>query len=92
MHMPMLERRVQVLFDQASYDCLAAAAKQEGRSVGSLVREAVDESLRQRSNGKRAALTRLLSIGDRSNTAQPEAPPLTLKSWLATKNDIYGGS
>ncbi|HEX9712452.1 MAG TPA: antitoxin [Actinomycetota bacterium] len=39
----MLERRLQILLDEARYQKLAAHAKRRGVSVASIVRQAVDQ-------------------------------------------------
>jgi hypothetical protein len=42
MSMSVLERRLQVLVDQRRYSLLEQESKRTGRSVGSIVREALD--------------------------------------------------
>ncbi len=41
--MKQLERRVQLLLDDARYDKVAREAEQRGMSVGAVVREAIDQ-------------------------------------------------
>jgi hypothetical protein len=43
MSMSVLERRLQVLLDERRFAMLAQESKRTGRSVGSIVREALDE-------------------------------------------------
>jgi hypothetical protein len=87
--MQVLDRRVQVLFDQDSYDRLTTAAAQQSRSVGSLVRAAVDEALRTGLDRRREAFDRLMERADQDGAASGEVPPFTLEEWMATKNDMH---
>lgn len=43
--MSTLERRLQVLLDQQRYSLLERESKRSGRSIGSIVREALDKHL-----------------------------------------------
>lgn len=79
--MPTLERRVQVLFDPVQYAELEAEAAVQHKSVGALVREAVDERLARRKRDAQAALGRLFSSGD-------EAPGRGPIDW-ATEKDAF---
>ena len=85
MCMPTFERRVQVLFDPAQYAALEAEAATEHRSVGALIREAVDDRLARRKSDARAALDRLFSSGD-------EAPGHGPIDWAAEKDAFDGRS
>lgn len=58
--MSVLERRLQVLLDQAQYDRLKAEADASGRSVGAVVRGAIDEHLSQHDVQARADAARRL--------------------------------
>jgi hypothetical protein len=65
-----LERRVQVLFDPVAYESLRQLAASEGRSVGSVVREVVDQRLSSRRGGRRELAEQLLA----SARGQDQAP------------------
>ena len=60
MHMRNLERRVQVLLDEARYRKVAAAARRRGVSVAAVVREAIDQ-LPDDAASRRAAIARILA-------------------------------
>ena len=79
--MSTLERRVQVLFDPDEYDLLQAMARQERRSVGSIVRESVRHALAKPASARQEALTRLLTRAD-STPAQP------VGEWTAVKESL----
>jgi hypothetical protein len=79
--MAVLERRVAILFDPQQYDALRKVAQSEGRSVGSIIREAVDQRLSARENHRRAVAERLIA-GARSQRQAP-AP-----DWEDTKADF----
>lgn len=59
--MHMLERRLQILLDDARYRRLAAAAQRRGTSVAAVVREAIDLALPADVAKKRAALKAILA-------------------------------
>jgi len=59
--MPTLQRRVQVLFDPDKYSALESLARSQKRSVGSVVREAVDDRLQRLTKDRMAAFERLLA-------------------------------
>ncbi|MCL2316361.1 MAG: hypothetical protein FWC46_04645 [Actinomycetia bacterium] len=59
--MPILERRVQVLFDPQEYEALADLARTQNRSVGSIIRESVQRTLSRPASAREAALGRLLA-------------------------------
>jgi len=65
--MAVLERRVQVLFDEELYQRLRAEARAERMSVGALIRDAVAERLDQHKIDARSILDRLWASAD----AQP---------------------
>lgn len=62
--MPVLDRRVQVLFDPEQYAELQAEAAATHQSVGALIREAVDDRLDRRRRDALAALERLWASAD----------------------------
>jgi hypothetical protein len=78
--MAVLERRVQVLFHPERYKQLEALAHAEGKSVGAIVRDSVEERLARTQASKRAALARLLSAADGED---PE-----LADWNAVKESF----
>jgi Ribbon-helix-helix protein, copG family len=59
--MSMLQRRLQVLIDEARHERLQALAKERGVSVGSLVRDAIDRGLASPDARKAAAGARILA-------------------------------
>lgn len=78
--MATLQRRVQVLFDPDKYERLESLARSENRSVGSVVRELVDDHLAQAPNERVAALRRFLSMTSEDKGAT--------ESWESTKAAI----
>lgn len=62
--MHMLERRIQILIDEARYQRVAAEAKQRGVSVASVIREAIDRGLPETTQRRRAAARRILDAPD----------------------------
>jgi len=68
--MPTLERRVQVLFNPEEYEQLEMFARNERRSVGSIVRESVRRTLSIPVSARQAAVERLLARAD-SSPASP---------------------
>lgn len=79
--MSTLDRRVQVLFDPVQYEALEAEAAARRQSVGSMIREAVDEQLRTRRTSQQEALARLFASAD----ATPSYGPI---DWEAEKNSF----
>lgn len=59
--MCMLERRLQILLDEARYRRLADRARARGVSVARVVREAIDASLPASGPRRKAAARRVLS-------------------------------
>lgn len=62
--MSTLDRRVQVLFDPARYAALEAEAAAQRKSVGAVIREAVEERLGRTRATRLEALERLLASAD----------------------------
>ncbi len=60
MHMA-LTHRLQLLLEESQYERLSARAGSEGRSVGALVREAIDLAWAEPDNARRAAANVILS-------------------------------
>ncbi len=78
----MLSKRVEVLFDPKQYAELERVAQRDGRSVGALIREAVEREYLQASREERkAALKDLLSIRLDIGSWE-EAKELILMSYL----------
>jgi predicted DNA-binding protein len=65
--MSVMERRLQLLLDQARYDVVEAEAKRTGRSVAAVIREAIDYRFNEDVDARRGAGERLLS-----RTATPD--------------------
>jgi hypothetical protein len=83
--MHMLDRRFQILLDEARYERLAAEAKARGLSVGALIREAIDQAFPAASERKRRALERILSA-----PAVPVPEPAELKRELEEIRGRHG--
>jgi hypothetical protein len=81
MCMQTLDRRVQVLFPTEQYQALELLANRERRSVGSVVREAVEKRLSRATHDRRGALARLLASAD-----PPGADGLTPDAWRQIKD------
>jgi hypothetical protein len=71
MHMPTLDRRVQVLFDPVQYAALEHEASLHNQSVAAVIREAVAERLRQPKTSASEALERLFARADAHPTPGP---------------------
>ena len=75
MSMSVLERRLQVLIDAARYDRLAQEAERSGRSVGAVVREAIELRFPDDESTSRAAAARaLLDLTSTSQDSLGEGP------------------
>jgi hypothetical protein len=74
--MLMLERRLQILLDEARYRRLAAAARGRKTSVAAIVREAIDQALPADIERKRRAADDLLA-------AEPVPVPETVEELKA---------
>jgi hypothetical protein len=59
--MSLMERRLQLLLDQARYDLVEAEASRTGRSVAAVIREAIDYRFQDDPEARRGAGERLLS-------------------------------
>ena len=68
--MSTLERRLQLLLDQERYERVAAEARESGRSVNAVIREAIDAHYPPGAEARSAAWTRFLDA-----TAVPEPGP-----------------
>jgi hypothetical protein len=62
--MHMLDRRFQVLLDEARYERLASEARSRGLSIGGLIREAIDRAFPAASFRRERALEQILSAPD----------------------------
>lgn len=69
--MCMLDRRLQVLLDEARYQRVAAEARHRGVSVASVIREAIDHALPATGPERQAAADRILSAPDMPVPADP---------------------
>jgi hypothetical protein len=79
MCMASLNRRVQVLFDQAQYAALEAEAGAQRQSVAAVIREAVGTRLQSRKTTQSEALDRLFASAD----TDPDLGPI---EWEAEKD------
>jgi len=82
--MLMLERRLQILLDDARYRRLAAAARDRGTSVAAVVRDAIDLALPADLAKKRAALQAILA-------AEPMPVPKTVEELKAELDELRSG-
>jgi hypothetical protein len=83
--MSMLERRLQLLLDQERYDRVAAEAKESGRSVNAVIREAIDAHYPPGADARSAAWERFL---DRTATPEP-GPAETLEEIKASLDERF---
>ncbi|MDR1295155.1 MAG: hypothetical protein LBK59_09430 [Bifidobacteriaceae bacterium] len=79
------DRRAQVLFAPEQYQSLESLALRQKRSVGSVVREAVDDLLARQRDDRVAALTIVLAGGD--GASEPALGPLTVEQWRVENED-----
>jgi len=70
--MHMLDKRLQVLLDEARWKRLSSYAAERNLSVGAVVREALDRSLPASSDERRAAARRILGA-ERMSVPRPAA-------------------
>jgi uncharacterized protein (DUF1778 family) len=83
--MRLLDRRVQVLFSQEQYRALQSAAAAESRSVGSIIREAVDQ--RAGASAGQRAFEQFIALSE----AAPEAV-MTAEEWRRVKDLTLGAA
>jgi hypothetical protein len=62
--MRMLERRLQILLDEARYQRVSSEATHRGVSVASVIREAIDRALPATAEQRRVAADLILSAPD----------------------------
>lgn len=79
MSMSGLDRRLQVLIDDARMTRLEREAERRGSSVATLVREAIDGAFPDDTPTRREAGRLLL-----------DAPPLPVADWAELKNEVEG--
>lgn len=82
--MHMLERRLQILLDDARYRRLADAARARKTSVAAIVREAIDQALPGDLDKKRAAWEEI-------KKAEPIPVPATVEELNAEIDEMYDG-
>jgi hypothetical protein len=80
----MLDRRLQILLDDARYRRVAAAARERGTSVAAVVRDAIDLALPADLAKKRAALKAILE-------AEPMPVPQTVEELKAELDELRSG-
>jgi len=81
--MHMLERRLQILLDDARYRRVATAAKQRKTSVAAVIRDAIDQALPGGLEKKRAAWEEL-------QKAEPMPVPETVEELKAEIRESRG--
>lgn len=84
MHMSALTRRTQILLDEERHRRLEDEASQTGRSVASIIREAIDLRL-----GETDRAQRRLEAGCRLLASPPPAGDEREPDWEAVKSDLY---
>jgi hypothetical protein len=70
--MSMMERRLQLLLDQARYDLVEAEASRTGRSVAAVIREAIDYRFHEDADARRGAGERLLGRSETPDGVEPD--------------------
>ena len=80
--MHMLERRLQILLDDARYRRVAAAARRRKTSIAAVVREAIDEALPADLERKRAAWEEI-------KKAEPMPVPETVEELKAEIRELH---
>ncbi|MBS43345.1 MAG: hypothetical protein CMH83_09335 [Nocardioides sp.] len=71
--MSVMERRLQLLLDQARYDRVEAEARASGRSVAAVIREAIDSRFPVGHDQRAAAMERFLAMtveGEHAESAE----------------------
>lgn len=81
MCMSLMERRLQLLLDQARYDRVSEEAIASGRSVAAVIRDAIDQAYPSGDNERGRALTEFLA-----RSAEPTAGPG--ESWTEIKAQL----
>jgi predicted transcriptional regulator len=79
----MLERRLQILLDDARYRRVAAAARERKTSVAAVIREAIDQALPVDLERKRAAWAEI-------KKAEPMPVPETVEELKAELAELHG--
>jgi hypothetical protein len=79
-----LERRLQILIDEARYRRLVARARERDTSVSAVIREAIDVAIPDDLAKKRAAAKAILE-------AEPIPVPETVEELKAVLDEIRGG-
>ena len=79
--MSVMERRLQLLLDQARYDKVANEAERSGRSVAAVIREAIDRRFPADERDRQRALRHLLGH-------PPDEGPA--ESWAEIKASLEG--
>jgi hypothetical protein len=79
-----LERRLQILIDEARYRRLVARARERDTSVSAVIREAIDVAVPDDRAKKRAAVRRILA-------AEPMPVPATVEELKAELDEFRGG-
>jgi predicted transcriptional regulator len=79
----MLERRLQILLDDARYRRVAAAARVRKTSVAAVIREAIDQALPVDLERKRAAWAEI-------KKAEPMPVPETVEELKAEIAELHG--
>ncbi len=82
--MLMLERRLQIMIDDARYRRLAAAADGRGVSVARVVRDAIDDAFPADQEAKRKALEELFA-------EDPIPVPATVEELNAELDELHSG-
>ena len=81
--MCMLERRLQILLDDARYRRVAAAARERKTSVAAVIRDAIDQALPVDLERKRAAWAEI-------KKAEPMPVPETVEELKAELAELHG--
>lgn len=80
MCMSVMERRLQLLLDQARYERVSTEAAASGRSVAAVIREAIDVAYPPGDDERSRAMAEFLAL-----TAEPSGPA---EDWPTIKREI----
>lgn len=83
--MSTLERRLQLLLDQERYERVAAEAKESGRSVNAVIREAIDAHYPPGAEARSVAWQRFFDLTD----SHQSGPAETLEEIKASLDERF---
>lgn len=81
--MSLMERRLQLLLDEARYARVAGEAERSGRSVASVIREAIDFRFPDDDDARRAAAAAAFLALTAEGVGEPESPAELKEAYAA---------